>query len=116
MNNDGNKGKRTRIATRKTAGVRRFSEERLEQFEREQASRRDGDSERPRKTFRPRRDDDRQVSAFGGRKKFGDRPVRERREDRDENRGFRGSDERRPKRGFDEDRDNNQYGNRRNAI
>ena len=48
MNNEGNKGKRTRIATRKTAGVRRFSEERLEQFEREQASRRDGDSERPR--------------------------------------------------------------------
>ena len=39
MNNEGNKGKRQRITTRKTAGVRRFSEERLEQFEREQASR-----------------------------------------------------------------------------
>ena len=125
MNNEGNKGKRTRIATRKTAGVRRFSEERLEQFEREQASRRDGDNERPRKSFRPRRDDDRNESGFGGRresgfgsrsKKFGDRPVRERREDRDENRGFRGQDERRPKRGFGEGRDNeNQYGNRRNA-
>ena len=117
MNNEGNKGKRTRIATRKTAGVRRFSEERLEQFEREQASRRDGDNERPRKSFRPRRDDDRRESDFGGRgRKFGDRPVRERREDRDENRGFRGSDERRPKRNFGEDRDNNnQYGNRRNA-
>ena len=125
MNNEGNKGKRTRIATRKTAGVRRFSEERLEQFEREQASRRDGDNERPRKSFRPRRDDDRNESGFGGRKesgfgarskKFGDRPVRERREDRDENRGFRGQDERRPRRGFGEDRDNeNQYGNRRNA-
>ena len=125
MNNEGNKGKRTRIATRKTAGVRRFSEERLEQFEREQASRRDGDSERPRKSFRPRRDDDRRESGFGGRGKFGDRPVRERRDERDENRSFRSQDERRPKRGFGEDRpkrgfdegrDNeNQYGNRRNA-
>ena len=125
MNNEGNKGKRQRITTRKTAGVRRFSEERLEQFEREQASRRDGDNERPRKTFTPRRDDDRKESAFGGRKNFGDRPVRERRDDRDENRSFRGQDDRRPKRGFDErrpkrefgeDRDNdNQYGNRRNA-
>ena len=133
MNNEGNKGKRTRIATRKTAGVRRFSEERLEQFEREQAFRRDGDEERPRKSFRPRRDDDRKGSfggkkeSFGGRKEsgfgggrsknFGDRPVRERRDDRDENRGFRGSDERRPKRGFGEDRDNNDnaFGNRRNA-
>lgn len=124
MNNEGNKGKRTRIATRKTAGVRRFSEERLEQFEREQASRRDGDNERPRKSFRPRRDDDRRESNFGGRKesnigdrsrKFGDRPVKERKFERDENRSFKGSDERRPRREFDEDRDNNQYGNRRNA-
>ncbi len=134
MNNEGNKGKRTRIATRKTAGVRRFSEERLEQFEREQASRRDGDNERPRKSFSPRRDDDRR-EPFGGRresgfgggrgKKFGDRPVRERRDERDENRSFRGQDERRPKRGFGEDRpkrgfdegrdNDNQYGNRRNA-
>ena len=124
MNNEGNKGKRQRITTRKAAGVRRFSDERLEQFEREQASRRDGDNERPRKSFKPRRDDDRNESGFGRRKEsgfsgrgrnFGDRPVRERREERDENRGFRGSDERRPKRSFGEDRDNNQYGNRRNA-
>lgn len=116
MNNEGNKGKRQRIATRKTAGVRRFSEERLEQFEREQASRRDGDNERPRKSFRPRRDDDRKESNFGDRsRKFGDRPVKERRFERDENRSFKGSDERRPKRNFDEDRDNNPYGNRRNA-
>lgn len=124
MNNEGNKGKRQRITTRKTAGVRRFSEERLEQFEREQASRRDGDNERPRKSFRPRREDDRNESGFGNRResnfgdrsrKFGDKPVRERRFERDENRSFKGSDERRPKRNFDEDRDNNQYGNRRNA-
>ena len=125
MNNEGNKGKRQRIATRKTAGVRRFSEERLEQFEREQAFRRDGDEERPRKSFRPRRDDDRRES-FGGRKEsgfgggrsksFGDRPVRERRDERDENRSFRGSDERRPKRSFGENRDEDRpYGNRRNA-
>lgn len=124
MNNEGNKGKRQRIATRKTAGVRRFSEERLEQFEREQASRRDGDERRPSfKKFgdepaRERRYDDRRDSGFAprGGKKFGDRPVRERREDRDENRGFRGSDERRPRKGFGESRDNdNPYGNRRNA-
>ena len=125
MNNEGNKGKRTRIATRKTAGVRRFSEERLEQFEREQAFRRDGDEERPRKSFRPRRDDDRR-EPFGGRKEsgfgggrsksFGDRPVRERRDERDENRSFKGSDERRPKRSFGENRDDDRpYGNRRNA-
>ena len=30
----------------------KFTSERLEQFEREQASRRDGDNERPRKSFR----------------------------------------------------------------
>ncbi|MBO5854635.1 MAG: pseudouridine synthase [Bacteroidales bacterium] len=125
MNNEGNKGKRQRIATRKTAGVRRFSEERLEQFEREQAFRRDGDEERPRKSFRPRRDDDRR-EPFGGRKEsgfggsrsrsFGDRPVRERRDERDENRSFKGSDERRPKRSFGENRDDDRpYGNRRNA-
>ena len=125
MNNEGNKGKRQRIATRKTAGVRRFSEERLEQFEREQAFRRDGDEERPRKSFRPRRDDDRR-EPFGGRKEsgfgggrsrsFGDRPVRERRDERDENRSFKGSDERRPKRNFGENRDDDRpYGNRRNA-
>ncbi len=117
MNNEGNKGKRQRITTRKTAGVRRFSEERLEQFEREQASRRDGDSERPRKTFRPRRDDDRNESSFGERKEFGGRPVRERRNERNENRSFRSQDERRHKRSFGEDRDNNDspFGNRRNA-
>ncbi len=118
MNNEGNKGKRQRITTRKAAGVRRFSEERLEQFEREQASRRDGDNERPRKTFRPRRDDDRKESSFGRRtKKFGDRPVRERRDERDENRSFRNIDERRNKRGFNDERDNNDnpFGNRRNA-
>ncbi|MBO5847676.1 MAG: pseudouridine synthase [Bacteroidales bacterium] len=125
MNNEGNKGKRQRIATRKTAGVRRFSEERLEQFEREQAFRRDGDEERPRKSFRPRRNDDRR-EPFGGRKEsgfgggrsrsFGDRPVRERRDERDENRSFKGSDERRPKRSFGENRDDDRpYGNRRNA-
>ena len=116
MNNEGNRGKRQRITTRKTAGVRRFSEERLEQFEREQASRRDGDNERPRKTFRPRRDDDRNESSFG-KKRFGDRPVRERRDERDENRSFRSQDDRRPRKGFGKDHDNNDspFGNRRNA-
>lgn len=125
MNNEGNKGKRQRITTRKTAGVRRFSEERLEQFEREQASRREGDERRPSfKKFgdrpaRERKDSDRKESGFAPRgKKFGDRPVRERRDERDENRSFRNNDERRPRKGFGDDRENNNdspYGNRRNA-
>ena len=129
MNNEGNKGKRQRIATRKTAGVRRFSEERLEQFEREQASRRDGDERRPSfKKFgdrpaRERRNDDRKESDFSPRsKRFGDRPIRERRNDdrresdfspRSKKFGDRPVRERRED--HDENRDNNQYGNRRNA-
>ena len=99
MNNEERNGKRQHVARRKTAEVRRFSDERLEQFEREKA-RREGDGERrerkpygERKSF-GRRDDDR--------KPFG-------RDDREE-RGTRGAarkpfgkksdDEKPAKRGF----------------
>ena len=64
MNNEERSGKRQHVARRKTAEVRRFSDERLEQFAREKA-RRDGDDERhERKPFGEkrsfgRRDDDR---------------------------------------------------------
>ena len=64
MNNEERNGKRQHVARRKTAEVRRFSEERLEQFEREKA-RREGDNERhERRPFGEkrsfgRRDDDR---------------------------------------------------------
>ena len=66
MNNDERNGKRQHVARRKTAEVRRFSDERLEQFEREKARReRDGGDERherrpfgERKSF-SRRDDER---------------------------------------------------------
>ena len=108
MNNEERNGKRQHVARRKTAEVRRFSDERLEQFEREKA-RREGDGERrerkpygERKSF-GRRDDDR--------KPFG-------RDDREE-RGTRGAarklfgrksdDEKPARRGFsrrnDEERD-----------
>ena len=71
MNNEERNGKRQHVARRKTAEVRRFSDERLEQFAREKA-RREGDEERhERKPFGEkhtfgRRDDER-----GDRKPFG---------------------------------------------
>ena len=55
MNNEERNGKRQHVARRKTAEVRRFSDERLEQFEREKA-RREGDNERhERKPFGEKR-------------------------------------------------------------
>ena len=55
MNNEERSGKRQHVARRKTAEVRRFSDERLEQFEKEKA-RREGDGERhERKPFGERR-------------------------------------------------------------
>ncbi|MDY6437136.1 MAG: hypothetical protein SPK72_06150, partial [Bacteroidales bacterium] len=96
MNNEEKNGKRQHVARRKTAEVRRFSDERLEQFEREKA-RREGDEEhrerRPfgerkpygeRKSFGRRdddRDDRRERGERGDRKSFGDRkPYGERSE------------------------------------
>lgn len=111
MNNEERNGKRQHVARRKTAEVKRFSEERLEQFEREK-TRREGDNERherkpfgERKSF-GRRDDERgEKKSFGRgeRKPFG-------RDDREERKPFnrgekkpygrRNDDEREEKRGF----------------
>ena len=105
MNNEERSGKRQHVARRKTAEVRRFSDERLEQFAREKA-RREGDEERhERKPFgekrsfgrrdddrRPFGRDDRDKKPFG--KKFDDeKPAR---------RGFsrRNDDEREEKKPF----------------
>ena len=82
MNNEERNGKRQHVARRKTAEVRRFSDERLEQFEKEKA-RREGEDNNFRGDRKP----------FGDRKSFGDRkPFGERRsfgrrdDDRDEHR------------------------------
>ena len=88
MNNEERSGKRQHVARRKTAEVRRFSDERLEQFAKEKA-RREGDEERhERKPFGEkrsfgRRDDDRKSFGRDDRKKpFGrkfeddERPAR----------------------------------------
>jgi len=104
MNNEERNGKRQHVARRKTAEVRRFSDERLEQFEREKA-RREGDNERheripygEKRSF-GRRDDDREERGerkpFSdkkpfGKKPFGDRKPYGKRFDRDEERPARG--------------------------
>ncbi|MCQ2323131.1 MAG: hypothetical protein MJZ47_05880, partial [Bacteroidales bacterium] len=113
MNYEERDGKRQHVARKKTAEVRRFSDERLEQFEREK-SRREGDdfaddrrSERrpsgERRSF-GRRDDDRgEHRSFGRRdddrgehRSFGRRD-----DDRGERRGFgRRDDDRGERRGF----------------
>ena len=78
MNNEERSGKRQHVARRKTAEVRRFSDERLEQFEREKA-RREGDGERrERKPFGEkrsfgRRDDERSEKRSFGREERGTR-------------------------------------------
>ena len=106
MNNEERNGKRQHVARRKTAEVRRFSDERLEQFAREKA-RREGDEERhERKPFGEkrsfgRRDDERsEKRSFGrdDRKPFGKRFD----DEKPAKRGFsrRNDDEREEKRGF----------------
>ena len=80
MNNEERNGKRQHVARRKTAEVRRFSDERLEQFAREKA-RRDGDEERHER------------KPFGEKRSFGRRDDERRpfgRDDREE-RGTRGA-------------------------
>ena len=76
MNNEERNGKRQHVARRKTAEVRRFSDERLEQFEREKA-RREGDDERHER------------KPFGERRSFGRRD-----DERSERKPFRRDDER----------------------
>ena len=71
MNNEERNGKRQHVARRKTAEVRRFSDERLEQFEREKA-RREGDGERrEKKPFGENRSFGRRDDERGERRSFG---------------------------------------------
>ena len=109
MNNEERSGKRQHVSRRKTAEVKRYSDERLEQFEKEK-NRREGDEtrserrpfgrfeERDERRGFGRRDDDR-----GERRGFGRRD-----DDRGERRGFgRRDDDRGERRGFgrrDDDR------------
>ena len=73
MNNEERNGKRQHVARRKTAEVRRFSDERLEQFAKEKA-RREGDDERhERKPFGEKRSFSRRDDERGDRKPFGRR-------------------------------------------
>lgn len=89
MDKKENSGKRQHFTKRKTAEVKRFSKERIEQFEKERESHQDGGIERPKRNFKPRRNGDRHESNFGSRnRKFGDRPIRKR-YDSDENRSYR---------------------------
>lgn len=107
MNNEDRNGKRQHVARRKTAEVRRYSDERLEQFAREKA-RRDGDEERHER--RPygekrsygRRDDDREER--GARKSFG----------RDDH-GFKKKfdDEKPARRGFSRRNDDDERGDKK---
>ena len=89
MNNEERNGKRQHVARRKTAEVRRFSDERLEQFAKEKA-RREGDEERhERRPFGEkrsfgRRDDDRKPFGRDDRKPFG----RRNNDERDEKKPF----------------------------
>lgn len=117
MNNEDRNGKRQHVARRKTAEVRRFSDERLEQFAREKA-RREGDEERhERKPLRKFDDekgsrrsfgrDDREERGerkpFGKKKTFGKRSFnKEEREERGNKRGFsrRNDDERGERKSF----------------
>lgn len=111
MNNEDRNGKRQHVARRKTAEVRRFSDERLEQFEKEKA-RREGDNERhERRPFDERRSFGRRDDERGEKKSFG-RGERKPfgRDDREERKPFnrgekkpygrRNDDEREEKRGF----------------
>ncbi|MBQ2188905.1 MAG: pseudouridine synthase [Bacteroidales bacterium] len=97
MNNEERNGKRQHVARRKTAEVRRFSDERLEQFEKEKA-RREGDNERhERRPFGEKRSFSRRDDERGERKSFG----------RDDRKPFgkRNDDERPARRGFSRNND-----------
>ena len=106
MNNEDRNGKRQHVARRKTAEVRRFSDERLEQFEREKARReRNGDDERhDRKPFGERRSFGRRDDERSERKPFS-------RRDDDQERGSRKpfgkrfDDEKPARRGFSRKKD-----------
>lgn len=86
MNNEERNGKRQHVARRKTAEVRRFSDERLEQFEREKA-RREGDNERHERRSFGERNFDNSKSRYPD-KKSGEKRSFSRRDD-DQERGER---------------------------
>lgn len=106
MNNEERNGKRQHVARRKTAEVRRFSDERLEQFEREK-SRREGDNERhERRPFGERSE----------RKPFGERSERKPFGERSERKPFGERGERKPfgeKRSFGRRDDDQERGTRK---
>ena len=89
MNNEERNGKRQHVARRKTAEVRRFSDERLEQFEREKA-RREGDNERHERSSFGERNFDNSKSRYPD-KKSGEKRSFSRRDD-DQERGERNFD------------------------
>ena len=89
MNNEERNGKRQHVARRKTAEVRRFSDERLEQFEREKA-RREGDNERHERRSFGERNFDNSKSRYPD-KKSGEKRSFSRRDD-DQERGERNFD------------------------
>ena len=89
MNNEERNGKRQHVARRKTAEVRRFSDERLEQFEREKA-RREEDNERHERRSFGERNFDNSKSRYPD-KKSGEKRSFSRRDD-DQERGERNFD------------------------
>ena len=89
MNNEERNGKRQHVARRKTAEVKRFSDERLEQFEREKA-RREGDNERHERRSFGERNFDNSKSRYPD-KKSGEKRSFSRRDD-DQERGERNFD------------------------
>ncbi len=105
MNNEERNGKRQHVARRKTAEVRRFSDERLEQFEREKA-RREGDNERrERKPYGEKKSFGRRDDERGERKSFG-------RDDRKPY-GRKFDDEKPARRGFSRRNDDDERGERK---
>ena len=83
MNNEERNGKRQHVARRKTAEVRRFSDERLEQFEKEKA-RREGDNERHERRPYGERNFDNSKSRYPDKKSGEKRSFGRRDDDREE--------------------------------
>lgn len=126
MNNDRRQGGREHVQRQKTMGPRRFSEERVAEYERklaesneegEENSRERGRFGRSRNDFNDERPNGRRFGdrKFGDRKfgdrKFGDKPFGGRRfDDRDDDK--RGSFDKKPRRRFDDDKKDFRYDRR----
>ena len=120
MNNEERNGKRQHVARRKTAEVRRFSDERLAQFEKEKA-RREGDEERhERRPFGERKPYGRKSDEERGQRRSFGRDDREERGERREKKSFgrRNDDEKPARKGFsrrnDDEREEKKPSGRRN--